>query len=267
MNDDHMGALDRGRSVYREVRRRWLRMIRGFGTSIALMLPALTRQLWQRRFASSDQAESWEARLLDGRLDSQLNPHRELDDELKPHLRNDVVEVRILDVGSGPITTVGMRWPGRTIALEAVDVDAERYAAVFVKHGITPPVQPRPCEAERLTELFEPDSFDLVHAENAIDHCYDPVEAIRQMVTVVKPGGRVVLRHYRREADRQHFRGLHLWNFDVSGHCATIENPAHRYDLAKALADCASVTAEIRTKESSKGAREWVYLVIEKNAS
>lgn len=71
-------------------------------------------------------------------------------------------------------------------------------------------------EAERLADAFGENSFDLVYARNCLDHGYDPMLAIQQMLKVVRVGGVVLFEHGVNEGERQGYQGLHQWNFCVS---------------------------------------------------
>jgi SAM-dependent methyltransferase len=121
----------------------------------------------------------------------------------------------IIDVGAGPLTSVGKTYPGKTVSVTATDPLAPEYARIMQDAGIEPPVPPIACRGEDLLNLFRPGTFDLAFARNALDHCVDPVRVIRNMVQLVKEERFVVLRHRRREANTQLYRGLHQWNFDI----------------------------------------------------
>jgi SAM-dependent methyltransferase len=121
--------------------------------------------------------------------------------------------VRILDVGAGPLTTVGKVWPGHEICLVPVDPLAELYDQALADVGLVPPVRTIYAEAEKLTAFFERDSFDLVVCANALDHCYNPFQAIDEMLSVVMPGGSVLLLHLPNEAENESYSGFHQWNF------------------------------------------------------
>jgi SAM-dependent methyltransferase len=123
--------------------------------------------------------------------------------------------VFLADVGAGPLTWLGKSSPGRTVKITAVDPLAEHYNRLIREFGITPPIRTETAEAERLLEVLPADHFDLAHARNALDHSYDPLTAIRQMVAVVKPGCYVVLQHRANEGQVQGYEGLHQWNFCV----------------------------------------------------
>ncbi len=36
--------------------------------------------------------------------------------------------------------------------------------------------------------MFEPETFDLTFARNALDHSYEPIRVIRNMIGLVKTG-------------------------------------------------------------------------------
>lgn len=121
-------------------------------------------------------------------------------------------EVRILDVGAGPLTTVGKRWAGHRVRIVPVDALAERYDSILSEADIEPPIRTVPGEAERLVEQFGTDHFHFVYCANALDHCYDPLGAIDQMLQVVRPGGSALLRHFPNEAEAEGYSGFHQWN-------------------------------------------------------
>jgi SAM-dependent methyltransferase len=123
--------------------------------------------------------------------------------------------VRILDVGSGPLTRVGTQWPGRDVKITATDPLAEHYNALLKKLGIVPPVPVTFAHGEKLLETFPPNHFDLAYASNSLDHSYDPLKAIEQMLAVTKPGGFVYLWHFANGGKHECYSGLHQWNFDV----------------------------------------------------
>jgi len=133
-----------------------------------------------------------------------------LTDLLNPNARE---PARILDVGAGPLTTLGKVWPGHQLALVAVDPLADFYDRALAEVGIVPPVRTIYAEAEQLSAHFPPDSFDLVVCANALDHCYNPFKAIDEMLKVAKPGASILLVHFPNEAENECYSGFHQWNF------------------------------------------------------
>jgi SAM-dependent methyltransferase len=153
-----------------------------------------------------------------------------LDERLNPELTNQVVldclsqiptnDVSILDVGAGPLSTLGSRMPGRVVRLTAVDPLADHYNRILRERGISPPVQTIGCAGEDLLARFGRESFDITFSENALDHALHPASIIQQMWSLIRPGGFVILIHNRNEAERESYSGLHQWNFDERNqHC------------------------------------------------
>lgn len=121
--------------------------------------------------------------------------------------------VRILDVGAGPLTLLGKKWSGRNVEIVPTDALADEYDALLRKHNIIPPIRTIQVKAEELTAHFPPDCFDMVHANNCIDHSENPTAAIENMLKVVRPGAFVLLFHAVREGERESYEGLHKWDF------------------------------------------------------
>jgi SAM-dependent methyltransferase len=132
-----------------------------------------------------------------GHADSVLRSHRTRTAAnsagyLLPHLR---AGQRLLDVGSGPGTITAdlaaLIAPGRVVALETseeiLDLTRGELAA-------------RQCDnvdflVGDVHALDLPDdSFDVVHAHQVLQHVADPVQALREMVRVCRPGGVVAVR-------------------------------------------------------------------------
>jgi SAM-dependent methyltransferase len=143
--------------------------------------------------------------------------------------------VKILDVGSGPFTQVGTRWEGRDVTVVAVDPLADEYARLRAYYKLVGPVETERCAGEALGSSFANASFDLAVAQNSLDHSYDPLAVIANMLAVVKPGCAVRLKHTIREAERCHFAGLHQWNFYPEDGRFIIEGHGSRVDVSERL--------------------------------
>jgi SAM-dependent methyltransferase len=131
---------------------------------------------------------------------------------MRRRVPDDADPVRLLDVGSGPLTTIGIEWAGRTVEAVAVDPLADEYNAILREVGIDPPVPATAVMAEELGRLFEPGSFHIVHVSNALDHTSDAIEAIRQIALVTAPGGSIMLLHHIEVGVLENYYGLHQWN-------------------------------------------------------
>jgi SAM-dependent methyltransferase len=181
------------------------------------------------------------------------DPNLELREELKaliPAPAGSVV--RILDVGSGPLTRVGKRWAGRQLEVVAADPLAEQYNALMQRYSVAAPVPVTFAHGEKLLETFAPDSFDLVHASNSLDHTYDPVAAIGQMLAVVKPQHCVYLWHVANEGLREGYQGLHQWNFDIRGSDFVVHDGRRTQSITAAYKAKAEMTYEFRDDRGVK---------------
>ena len=144
------------------------------------------------------------------RTERRLQPQLE---KLLSHVPAGLV-VRVLDVGSGPLTHVGTvsdRW---RVEITGVDPLADEYSALCEEFGLARRgVHYVAGEAETLAKRFPENYFDLVYCRNALDHTCDPLLGIRQMVRVLKADGCCWLTHSTDEGEKQRYRGLHRWNF------------------------------------------------------
>jgi SAM-dependent methyltransferase len=184
---------------------------------------------WRNWFATkgSEWPEDYESR-----LDEQLP----LQPYLEPYLPASTGgTVRILDVGSGPLTFLGKQHASLQVDITAVDALADAYNRVMAEAGVQPPVPVEACESERLTEKFQPGTFDIAYARNTLDHSYDPAHAVEQMIECVRPGGYVILDHYQNEAETENYTGLHQWNIEASDDEIAIWRPGSRIDLVARL--------------------------------
>ena len=143
-------------------------------------------------------------------------------------------ELSILDVGAGPLTTLGKRIEGRRVEITPVDPLGDQYRKIVERRGVAP-VPTLTCAGEDLLERFGPGRFDVAYARNALDHTRDALAIIRNMIAVTRPGGLVALRHNRREAERRGYTLLHAWNFDLSDDGPVLFDRRRRIVLREAL--------------------------------
>ncbi|MFC6886172.1 MULTISPECIES: methyltransferase domain-containing protein [Actinomadura] len=126
---------------------------------------------------------------------------------LLPHLRDGL---SLLDVGCGPGTITAdfaeRVGTGRVTAVDAapgVLAEAEKTVAARGLGNVTFAV----ADVHKLD--FPDDSFDVVHVHQVLQHIADPVQALREMRRVCRPGGIVAAR----EADF----GSMVWYPDPPG--------------------------------------------------
>jgi len=158
---------------------------------------------WDRLFSKQIPKRATEKTQITGR-------HLKYFQELEQNFPVD--QINILDVGAGPFCPIGSHFGDTRLNITAVDPLAPYYDALIKKYALDPPVKTIFANAEKLTALFSPDSFIWVNAENSIDHSESPIEAIRAMITLVKPGGMMTLRHESDEALNTNYSGFHQWN-------------------------------------------------------
>ncbi len=166
-----------------------------------------------------------------------FNPDLELQPELAALLPMiPKVDIDILDVGAGPITRLGKKSAGRSIHLIATDLLAAQYDQMLADLNIQPLLRTVFADAEKLTDHFGRASFDIVHAQNTVDHMEHPPLAIEQMIAVTRPGGFVYLRHEENEGTRTGFYTLHQWDFfldDMTGDFMLRHAHGKRYNLSR----------------------------------
>lgn len=117
------------------------------------------------------------------------------------HLSSTNPNLHILDVGagSGTITTSMAAYLPKDGRITAVDLSPEILSkasahAEQVGESIARKITFRPASVYDLSKTFAPDSFDIVHAHQMLCHLDSPVEALAEMLKVVKPGGVVAVR-------------------------------------------------------------------------
>lgn len=121
-------------------------------------------------------------------------------------------EVKVLDVGAGPISCLGNITQDVKIQLFACDPLAFAYKEMLDRAGVKPYVISDFALTERLCDAYPNNSFDIVNMTNALDHAINPLLGVYNMLAVCKKGGSVTLNHRENEAEFEHYTGLHKWN-------------------------------------------------------
>ncbi|MFN8194653.1 MAG: methyltransferase domain-containing protein [Nocardioidaceae bacterium] len=140
---------------------------------------------------------SHEHRYTHGHAESVLRSHRWRTAEnsvayLLPHLGPGLT---LLDVGSGPGTITAdlaeRVAPGRVTALEVSEETAALTRDELDRRDVAHATV-RVGDVHALP--FPDDTFDVVHAHQVLHHVADPVQALREMARVARPGGLVAVR-------------------------------------------------------------------------
>jgi ubiquinone/menaquinone biosynthesis C-methylase UbiE len=178
-----------------------------------------------------------------------LSPDTEIDPALGAMLEQVGNGATILDVGAGPVTALGKKWKQCEFSIRAVDPLAGLYDALLEMNGVIPIVRTEFAVAEELSTFFAPASFDIVHCRNALDHSFDPLRGLIEMLRVAKVGGTVMLRHNRNEAENEKYAGFHQFNLDARDGTFVIWNRSAEIVVADRLPIEAEITTEFQEAE------------------
>ncbi len=194
------------------------------------------QQRWQKR--TVDELRYWSEALQSELYADRLNPLGEVEATC---LRRALAEtaatnVSILDVGSGPLTVVGHVYPGKKLSIFPTDALGSEYVKILRSCGIDAPVEPIACSGEQLPAKFSEGTFDIAFSQNALDHSKDPLSILSNMIALIKPTGRVALKHFRNEGEQNSYGGMHFWNIDFDNGAFVFWNRETRHDISALLA-------------------------------
>lgn len=153
------------------------------------------------------------------------DPNSELQEAFARTLPQGPTPPKILDVGAGPMTFLGKKLRGQSLDITAVDALADLYDILPFPSGL-PLIKTQKCFSEELSQMFRENTFDLTIANNTLDHSIDPVQAIREMIKITKPGGSIITQHAANEAKKHNYHAFHQWNFYISERCMFVGNTA-----------------------------------------
>jgi SAM-dependent methyltransferase len=242
--------------------------VRRAAQRVVRVLPMAEKSPTLWKLGLSDETRFWREWLATGGLEwpDDFKARFDADEPLVPEIAelvdSSAERVRILDVGAGPLTCVGKKLDGVEVEIVALDPLADDYDRLLAEAKLTPPVRTIAGHGEKLLDVVEAGSFDIAHARNCLDHSYDPVTAVEQMLAAVRPGGVVLLRHEVDEGENENYAGLHQWNFSETDGHFVIWNKDAKVDMTERLADAATVKAWRDTVRDAP----WVMVLITKNA-
>ena len=158
---------------------------------------------WERWCAT--QGEQWHTDFM-----FRVNPDNKIQDKYCPFVDENS---KILDVGSGVYTILGRNFKGKRLDIVCTDPLADEYKKLKLKYNLPEIDTILKVSAESLAIKKFIEKFDFVHAQNCLDHSFNPVLAITNMLKVCKPGGYVYTHHEINEGKNENYKGLHQWNF------------------------------------------------------
>jgi len=165
-------------------------------------------------------------------------------------------DIDILDVGAGPLSCLGKTLNNYVINITAVDALANYYREL--RFGFKPPVITEYCDSENLNEKFGDNRFHISHARNTLDHSYDPLKAIDQMIRVTKIGGLIITHHEANEALRANWNGFHKWNFYIGKNGFTLSSKHNIFNINELIKQ------KVKIVYQSEPNSEWIFTVWQK---
>ena len=130
-------------------------------------------------------------------------------------------DIKVLDVGSGPISPLTWGHEAGLFRLTCVDALAVEYHQLFVKYDIP---QPLPIMATHGEDIDCVEEYHIVFSKNALDHCVRPATVFENMTRAVKPGGYIIIWSYVDEGSAENWSGGHQHNLDLANEHLTLTN-------------------------------------------
>ena len=138
-----------------------------------------------------------------------FNKPNPLIDYLVP-LIGDKKEIKIADIGSGPISKIGHYLDD--IKVKIYNSDKRDFKGFYEKYNIESYVDIEYQDMEKLT--YADNFFDVVHCANALDHTVNALAAVKEMIRICKPGGWVYIDC---SLDQLSTGYKHYWNAKADG--------------------------------------------------
>ncbi len=176
-------------------------------------------------------------------------------------------EISILDVGSGPITKVGSKYKNHLVSITMLDPLAEKYTKLLDSFNVQRNVNNKIIKgtAEEINSIFPDEEFDIVYSLNALDHSYDPILSINNMVNVCKASGAIIITVVENEASFLHYDGLHQWDFTIEDDQIVLySNTRKRFVLDEELDKQLSISYDTYNEMIGEFSRRFINITINK---
>ena len=167
--------------------------------------------------------------------------------------------IEILDVGAGPCTYLGKKSNEFNLKITATDALADLY----YRNNFNPPIKTIQLETEKLSTKFKEEYFDFIFSRNALDHHYDPLLSIEQMLFVLKKKGIMLLEHRTNEAVIENYHGLHQFNLCVKNNDFYIWNKKININVSEYLKN--KYNCDIKILDHDNGIKDYHFVLIKKN--
>jgi SAM-dependent methyltransferase len=177
--------------------------------------PARGRNLQKENADYESEISFWKEALTGKKVkfvEDALNPATREDifpARLRPYVGKNNQKLRLLDVGSGPISPFAWGIDMNLLDVVAIDPLADAYNALLAELNYSYPIKPVKCYGEDIVDNFQSESFDIVYCANALDHAISPQRCLDGMYDILKKDGIMYLTGYIREGTRSSWSGLH----------------------------------------------------------
>lgn len=169
-------------------------------------------------------------------------------------------KIKVLDIGSGPMSMLAHASQNNLIDLECSDPLADEYYILLNKYGFKINYPIHSCPGETLTERFQEGSFDIIWIHNALDHSENPKVVFEQAVRLLKKSGYLLILGWSKEATAEGFLGLHQNDLFLENDHLMLSN---RDTIKERIDDIPSISVvEFSTENTS---REWLQIIYKKN--
>jgi SAM-dependent methyltransferase len=196
----------------------------------------------------------------------ELNPEIDI---LLCRLAQERGTIKVLDVGSGPVSILSRCSASDKMLLTAADPLADEYANLLPsdigQFDVTVPVR---AMAEGLTDCFEENQFDVSHIRNALDHTSSPMDSLRELHRVTKVNGIIVVHGFEDEGSWEKWQGMHQWNIGLSegGNLTISDKSGLVADSGSMFGDSAKVIYSRKFTQTPQAVdtKNWIVCVLEK---
>ena len=190
---------------------------------------------------------------------------------LFPEMLAEGIDTKVLECGCGPLGGSGQLYNGEPLKhLHCCDALAPAYNLIHEAMNYVPAAPIEFAFSERLTEKYESEYFDIVIMHNALDHSFDPIWSLVEMLSVVKNNGTIHLNDHVNSNCRAKSRyglidiGLHNWNIDANDYGNFILwNDKYKVNCAEVFSEIASFATKKYLDESD--GKEKITTVIKKH--
>ena len=186
-----------------------------------------------------------------------INPKRPLQNELTTLLPKQVVSPEILDVGCGPLSTVGICFSNGHVRLTGADPLADDYKNILEKEGIKSNCELIKCAGEELSKRFGKNKFDIVCAFNSLDHSVSPIKTFDEMLSVCKINGYVYLWHAENEGLEERYSGMHQWNLQQKKNRPLVSDGRNLCELIQDLTKVEVI--KLQREKKGKTFLQWIF--------